>query len=82
MIISDYAIQPGLPIPTPHSVAGPGPATRYPYHRMQVGDSFFVPSSTVKQLAVGHWQRVTGFRFSRRAVTEGGVKGNRIWRTQ
>ncbi len=39
--MSDYAIEKGVPIP-PRNPSRKG-ATKYPFEKMEVGDSFFVP---------------------------------------
>ena len=60
-----------------------GNGSKYPFHLMTVGDSFFVPDVKGATLsnAAGHWRK-RGFNFAVRMVTEDGVRGARIWRTE
>lgn len=55
----------------------------YPFAQMEVGDSFFVPGRTPKQMqnaAANH--RKKGKKFKAMQVTEKGVEGTRIWRIE
>jgi hypothetical protein len=53
-----------------------------PFDQMEVGDSFFVVrSATGANAAIKKAQEATKFKFTYRTVTEGGVKGVRIWRS-
>ena len=52
-----------------------GRATKYPFHEMKIGDSFFVPN--VKAVGVHHYKPKL---FMRRTVIENGIKGVRVWR--
>lgn len=70
-------------IPIPDESRGGDHATRtykYPFHLMEVGDSFFVPELNSYQFSgrIANGQHRTGFKFTVRTV-EGGI---RIWRTK
>ena len=54
----------------------------YPYRKLEVGDSFFVADKTTNGMAGAANERLTPKRFTARTVTEGGVKGVRVWRTE
>lgn len=64
-------IESGIPIP---------PA--YPFDALRVGDSFFVPGLSQRQLALAAYaaRRRTKHRYTVRAVEEAAVKGARAWR--
>lgn len=58
---------------------------KYPWRDMEIGDSFFVPDADLpKSKADGLRPSMalikTGFKITRRTVTENGVRGIRIWR--
>lgn len=63
----------GLPLP-PISYRG-GRKSKYPFHSMQQGESFFCETIP----AIAHWTRRTGKQFSVRSVVEEGRKGFRVW---
>jgi len=65
---TQFLIERGVPIP--ECKRGRGPQRVYPYHLMQIGDSFFVPNK--KTIGVS----IPGKKFTSRAV-DGGV---RVWR--
>lgn len=62
----------------PASLSGLGRRERYPWSKMEVGDSFFVEDGEVRKIAGAacHAGRRAGKRFVARSV-EGGV---RVWR--
>jgi hypothetical protein len=72
-------IEHGIPLPPPRSRG-----VAYPWKRMKIGDSLFVPCPN------GHVARVRnqfltngrnhGLRLVSRSIIEKGVKGVRIWR--
>jgi hypothetical protein len=71
-------IDKGVPIPIDHLGARP----RYPWASMAAGDSFFVPGKTAGKMAsavVGQRSR-NGGTYTTRTVTEGGIRGCRVWR--
>lgn len=80
------AIEHGVPLPSLHRARKPqGYGSRpllYPFARMLVGDSFFVPGkkATVLSAAWAPYRRRLGWTFTARSVTEG-VRGCRVWRT-
>ena len=69
-------------VPMPIKRSG-GANAKYPVGQMPVGASFFVagvkPGSFGGAFAM---QKAQGKDFSTRIVTEGGVKGVRVWRTK
>lgn len=65
-------------VPAPEDRRG---YTRYPFPQMEVGHSFFAPISTARlKNASFSWGKKNSRTFSVRTVTEGGVKGCRVWR--
>jgi hypothetical protein len=70
-----YDIENAVKLPEPHLTKN-----KYPFSKMQVGDSFFVQSDTFQCLpykAAKNYCSRTGKKFSGRLV-DGGL---RIWRT-
>jgi hypothetical protein len=72
-------IQSGIPIPeinrNPHTQRH----SKYPWHTMNVGDSFFVPNVTVKGFAGTAYS--AGKRHGRTYVARTVDGGVRVWRT-
>lgn len=70
-------VEKNIPMP------GQGRNCIYPWRAMEVGDSFFVPGKTAREMSAGKSiaQRLTTFKFTQRSVVENEVKGVRIWRT-
>lgn len=74
-------IETGIPIP-PARLSPRKGKSKYPFLSMKVGDTFFMPgvmAASVQSMA----RRATihlGWRFTTRAVTEGGKNGARCWR--
>jgi len=71
--MNNFEINKGIPLP---SVKGrPSP---HPFRDMQVGDSIVsdTPVVTTK------WQKLTGFKFATRRVTEHGFEKWRVWRVE
>jgi hypothetical protein len=54
-----------------------GRPTKYPWRELQIGQSFFAPSTRVNTAI---WSRKTGFRYTQRHVRECGSQGIRVWR--
>ena len=50
----------------------------YPYAELRIGDSFFVPTTSV---SVGYWKKKTGYGYTTRKTIENGQAGVRVWRT-
>lgn len=71
--------EPDIAIPIPPKAEHGGRPQKYPYDRLAVGDSFFVPRTN---LSTHHWKLRTGWSFTRRVVTEDGIRGSRVWRTE
>lgn len=69
-----FEIEKGVAIPR-----GRGRAGMYPFRKMEVGDSFFVPGATAKHLSscACQFSARHGWKFSVRTV-DGGA---RVWRT-
>jgi hypothetical protein len=80
-----YPIEKGTPVPESLGFGQP----KYPFGKMDIGDSFFVPldglhPATIKvrlSSAGYHFRKHNaGFRFSHRNAVEGDVPGVRVWR--
>jgi hypothetical protein len=67
----EIKIDKGVPLPPPRG--------KYPYARMEVGESCFIPGIT--QYGVG-LQHLKPKKFARHVVTENGVRGVRVWRVE
>lgn len=67
------AIEKNVPLPTPS-----GRTPKYPWRMMEVGDSFFVRNTTVKNFSGNTWSawKKTGFKYAVRAEGD----GVRVWR--
>ena len=75
-------IDKGIPMPKlPHP--HPRGRTRYPWREMEIGDSFFV-TGTPQNLRSGfvYSSILAGIRITTSKVTENGVVGTRVWRTE
>ena len=77
--MSEFKIEKGIPI----SSAGGHRAKKYPFLEMTVGDSVFIHAK-ITDLSGSVWwaQHKLGGKFSKRSVTENGVKGVRVWRIE
>jgi len=54
---------------------------KYPFHAMDIGDSFFLPErSSTKSGNLHQFARNQRVSIKTRTVTENGVKGVRVWR--
>ena len=69
-----FEIETGIPKPKCNT----GPEQKYPFDKLEVGQSFFVPDIRASQFAgrKSYWEKATGRKFSTRSV-DGGV---RVWR--
>ncbi len=78
---TDIPIDKGVPCPIPRRGG-----RIYPWNRMEVGDSFFTPKDLRRVRAASHsftsLHPERCLKYTARSVTENGVKGTRIWRTQ
>ena len=68
-----YRIDNTVPLPERRA----GPEFKYPYLRMQPGESVFVAHHYVN---VSAWNKRSGFKFTSKQVCEHGVDGRRVWR--
>ena len=77
--MSEIKIDKGVPIP---KIDGLGRHHKYPWHDLNVGDSFFVPNATTRRFcsSVNRIQKTLGISMKCRTVTENDIKGVRIWR--
>lgn len=68
-----FEVETGIPIPAQHHAN-----QRYPWHTLNVGESFFVPNGKLKsiQICASKMKAKTGHRYLVRPV-DGGV---RAWR--
>lgn len=74
--VRGIVIEKGIPIPTKARGGS------LPFDQLEVGDSFFViRSGSGANMAIKKFQEISTSKFTYRTVTEGGVKGVRIWRT-
>ena len=73
-------IQSNIPIPEDHR----GGFYRYKWDEMGIGDSFFVPGISIQSLSSAANRAAARFemRFTCRTVTEDGIEGVRVWRTE
>ena len=62
---------------------------RYPFHRMEVGDSIFIPATENSATVLSAMSHTFGKKFTpirsfraRQSVNSKGVVGTRIWRTK
>lgn len=66
----------------PMTTVRPGPKCKYPYDRLKVGQSFFIPgATTVFTLTIAN-KNLAPKRFASRKRAEGGVTGRRVWRVK
>lgn len=78
----EFPISKGVSMPDFHR--GSGIAPFYPFARLEVGDSFFIPGKIAAKASVFcvyHGKKL-GRVFRGRTVTEGDVSGCRIWRVK
>lgn len=57
---------------------------KYPWDKMWVGASFFVPGASPSGMSatMKYAAKKRGWKFTRRTVVENGVKGVRVWRIE
>jgi hypothetical protein len=68
-------------VPMPEESERPQNPVFYPWQKMLVGQSFFVPRRMKNPRAtLVRAQQSTGFKLTHRVVTENGVRGVRFWR--
>lgn len=70
-------IDPGLPIPPDR---GPGSRSKYPWIHLRIGDSFFVPKTTIEKMAAN--ANKAAKRFGRRFTCRTMDGGVRVWRKE
>lgn len=80
--IPEFKIEKNIPIFAKREGAKQKIQSKYPYDRLEIGDSFFVPEhiKTKKSMAAVHGYYQRNFKhkkFTRRTL----AKGTRIWRT-
>lgn len=75
-----YEIEKGIKLPEP--IIPGRPASKYPWRKMNIGDSFFVPVNEVKLSSLytmaSHAGGYHNKKFTVRKVTD----GFRVWRTK
>lgn len=76
--MTEIKVDKNIPLPLNSGSGGP---SKYPWCDMEVGDSFFAPSTT-KTMAgsIAARGKKYGEKHTIRAVTENSVKGVRVWR--
>jgi len=69
-----------IPIPAPNTGPKRGKAFKYPFHKLEVGESFYVENLQSRNLggSVTYASKVLGRKFTTRSM-EGGV---RVWRVE
>lgn len=79
--MSEIKIDKGVPLPEPSKR---GPKHVYPWEKLQVGDSFFVPGKKTNTFGgqLTRFKKSAGIKCVIRTVTENNVKGVRIWRIE
>lgn len=76
-----YSVDKGVPLPNPR-VRG-GKLIKYPWDELQVGDSFFVPTGSVKNIQVMRSNcHQRSQRSKHRYIVREVTGGYRIWRTE
>ena len=69
----------GIPPPPSRGIS-----KRYPWSQMEIGDSFFVPSSLTKaatvRSATAYAKKRNGATYATSEIVENGVSGVRVWR--
>lgn len=78
--INQYAIEVGVPIPPKATKKGEQKWRLFPFERLLVGESFFVPAAAVRGIAVycAHATRSLNRTFTCRQMSD----GTRVWRTE
>jgi hypothetical protein len=71
-------IDKGIPAP----VGGIGPKRKYPFAEMEVGDSFFVPGISSREISNVACHALGKGRYNTQTLVENGVRGARVWRTK
>ena len=79
-------IEANIPVPAEY-VDGRHTKRKYPFHDMQVGDSFFVPASVQRSKIVRNAAEWHANRYGKRMIVRvetdpTGVDGCRVWRTE
>jgi hypothetical protein len=74
-----FEIESGIPIPP-----AKGKPRKYNLEDMQIGDSFWIPGVELSSVSgsISKGSRQLGIRCECRSLTESGVSGVRVWRTQ
>jgi len=74
----EFAIASGLPIPETRQ----GAPCKYPWDKLAVGDSFFIPGKTSQTISPARQsaEHTRGTKYASRTVEENGVRGVRVWR--
>lgn len=74
----EFPISSGIPIPRKRK-----PRKAFPFDRLEIGDSFFVPGELPKTMSAARYaaQVETGHVFATRTVVEQETGGVRVWRT-
>lgn len=74
-----YKIEKGIPIP---EGCGRWGNAKYPWERMEVGDSFFVPGRAAADMSGARQNAAKRFgrAYGTKNETKDGVRGVRVWR--
>lgn len=83
--MTSFTIDQGIPLPSKAR------SSKYPFADMSVGDSFFIAESSDQTTfrakssvysAMTKYAKATGTKYTIRSVSENGVNGLRVWRTE
>ena len=76
-----FQIDDNIPLP---KIEGRGARTIYPLTDLKIGQSFFVQNKKIGNFAstTQAAEKRSGMKFALRSVTENGVAGVRVWRTE
>lgn len=66
----------------PMAAVRTGPKSKYPYDKLKIGQSFFIPGAkTVFTMFIAN-KNLAPKHFASRKRTENGVVGRRVWRVK
>jgi len=85
-----FTVQVNVPLPARTGPKGLVRGSKYPFATMEIGASFFVPSTEDKPVKAATLRSAVGAymkndksrRFAVRQVNEDGVDGVRVWRVE
>ena len=75
--VQRYKIEEGIPVPKPW-----GGGSKYPFHGMNVGDSFFIEKSDIQISRVRSAAAFYGVRHGKKLSVRSFPDGLRVWRVK